>query len=396
MKPSTLYLSYTGLSEPLGRSQVLAYLSRLSRDYSITLVTFEKRNDFENQEEIEKLKLECVNFGIDWQPRIYHHKPRLLATVWDLFTLFWDTFRLSLRNKVKLIHCRSYIPAIAAWAVGKITRTPFIFDMRALWPEEMIDARRLSRKSVIYKVLKYLERKLLVNSAVNISLTNVAVPYLVNAIPNLSKDKFSVIPTCVDLTRFDPSLNADSPLSNTKLGTMGTVISGWYHLDWLFNTLKFSAELFPESDFKVVTRDDSHTLDQLANSYNLSNFSVEQCSADEVKTAIDELKFGILYFTAGVSKIGSAPTRMAEFLACGKPILGNRGVGDMADLIEKYNVGVVIEDGSDEEIKRGLKLMHDFLLAPDYPERCRKAAVELFSADVGAEKYHQVYERCIK
>lgn len=396
MKVSALYLSYTGLLEPLGRSQVLAYLSRLSDLYSITLVTFEKRDDFANTIEFELLKRECESIGIKWQPRIYHHRPRLLATTWDLLVLLWDTFRISSNNKVKLIHCRSYIPAIAAWVTGKITQTPFIFDMRALWPEEMVDAGRLNRKTVVYKVLKYLECKLLINSAMNISLTDVAVPYLVNTIPHLSKDKFVVIPTCVDLTRFDSSVKADNPLSNTKLGTMGTVISGWYHLDWLFNTLKISKELFPESDFKIVTRDDYHELNQLANRYNLPNFSVEQCSADEVKTAIDELKFGILYFTAGVSKIGSAPTRMAEFLACGKPILGNRGVGDMADLIEKYNVGVVIEDGSDEEIKRGLKLMYDFLLDPDYPERCRKAAVELFSADVGAEKYHQVYERCIK
>ncbi|MDK9737725.1 hypothetical protein KI655_10460 [Vibrio sp. D404a] len=396
MKPSTLYLSYTGLLEPLGRSQILAYLSRLSENYSITLVSFEKRSDFEKKSDVQELKRECIELGIIWKPRIYHHRPRLLATIWDLTILFWDTFRFTSSNKVKLVHCRSYIPAIAAWLVGKITRTPFIFDMRALWPEEMIDAGRLKRKSVVYKTLKYLERKLLINSASNISLTNVAVPYLVNTIPHLSKDKFTVIPTCVDLVRFDSSFNTGGHHSNSKLGTMGTVISGWYHLDWLFKTLKISENIFTQSEFKVVTRDEQHKLNHFANSYNLSCFSVEQCSANEVQSSIDELKFGILYFTAGISKIGSAPTRMAEFLACGKPILGNRGVGDMADLIEKYNVGVVIEDGSDEEITRGLKLMYDFLLEPDYPERCRKAAVELFSADVGAEKYHRVYEKCIK
>lgn len=396
MKNSVLYIAYTGLLEPLGQSQVLAYLTRLSSNYNFILVTFEKETDLKNTVEVQRLEALCNQYNITWLPKQYHKKPRLLATTFDIIVMLHLTFKLIKKHNIKLIHCRSYIPSIAANIVSRITKIPFIFDMRALWPEEVVDAGRLSRKSVVYKILKYLECKLLTNSAVNISLTNVAVPYLVNVIPHLSKDKFAVIPTCVDLTRFDSSVKVDNPLSNTKLGTMGTVISGWYHLDWLFNTLKISKELFPESDFKIVTRDDHHELNQLANRYNLSSFSVEQCSADKVKTAIDELKFGVLYFTAGVSKIGSAPTRMAEFLACGKPILGNRGVGDMADLIEKYNVGVVIEGGCDEEIKRGLKLMHDFLLDPGYPERCRKAAVELFSADVGAEKYHRVYERCIK
>lgn len=396
MKKNVLYIAYTGLLEPLGQSQVLSYLTRLSTIYNFTLVTFEKETDLKNTAEVNRLESLCNQYNITWLPKQYHKKPRLLATTFDIMTMLSLIFQLIRKHNIKLIHCRSYIPCIAVNIASRITKTPFIFDMRALWPEEMVDAGRLSRKSIVYKVLKYLESKLLVNSAVNVSLTNVAVPYLVENIPYLSKDKFTVIPTCVDLTRFDSSVKAEKPNSNSKLGTMGTVISGWYHLDWLFNTLKISQEMFPESGCKIVTRDDHHELKQLANHYNLSSFSVEQCSADEVQSEIEELKFGILYFTAGVSKIGSAPTRMAEFLACGKPILGNRGVGDMADLIERYNIGVVIEDGSDDEIKRGLKMMHDFLLDPDYPARCREAAIELFSADVGAEKYHRVYERCIK
>jgi len=38
----TLYLTRNGLLEPLGQSQVMAYLRGLSRDYKITLITYEK------------------------------------------------------------------------------------------------------------------------------------------------------------------------------------------------------------------------------------------------------------------------------------------------------------------------------------------------------------------
>ena len=41
----TLYLTRNGLLEPLGQSQVLAYLRGLSRDYQITLITYEKDDD---------------------------------------------------------------------------------------------------------------------------------------------------------------------------------------------------------------------------------------------------------------------------------------------------------------------------------------------------------------
>jgi len=391
MKPETLYLSYTGLLEPLGRSQVLAYLSRLSKTYSITLVTFEKRDDFGNKIEVDLLKQECESFGIKWRPRIYHHKPRLLATAWDLLILLWDTLRISSRKNVKLVHCRSYIPAIAAWLIGKVTRTPFIFDMRALWPEEMIDAGRLKRKSLIYKTLNYIEKKLLTDASAVVSLTSAAIPYLMKKYPELQADKFTVIPTCVDLSRFAES----DKFSNTKavIGTMGTVVSGWYHLDWLINTLKFSEDVFKQPCFKIITKDDPKVISNLSNSLNFDSAKllIRSCKPDDIQSNIQELLFAVLYFTSGVSKIGSAPTRMAEFLACGIPILGNRGVGDMADIIEQHNIGVVIENGSEKSIKLGLEKMRLLLKDPELARRCKLTAEKLFSADVGAEKYANIY-----
>ena len=55
--------------------------------------------------------------------------------------------RLARSKEVGLIHARSYLPAGVAWLVWRLTGTPFIFDMRALWPEELITAGRLRRGS---------------------------------------------------------------------------------------------------------------------------------------------------------------------------------------------------------------------------------------------------------
>ena len=43
--PSVLYISYDGIMEPLGQSQVVRYMERLSPEYSIHLISFEKRDD---------------------------------------------------------------------------------------------------------------------------------------------------------------------------------------------------------------------------------------------------------------------------------------------------------------------------------------------------------------
>ena len=44
-RPAILYVSYDGMLEPLGQSQVLAYLERLADGYEVNLLSFEKPSD---------------------------------------------------------------------------------------------------------------------------------------------------------------------------------------------------------------------------------------------------------------------------------------------------------------------------------------------------------------
>lgn len=390
-KKKVLYLSYTGMLEPLGRSQVLAYLSRLASNYEFTIISFEKKQDFVNEDEVAKLKAECKKFGINWQPKTYHKNPKVISTLWDMLVLFYTTYLLSRGGKADIVHCRSYITGAIGMLSGFVTNVPFVFDMRALLPEELIDAKRIQKDSFLHKTICLFERLLLKRSAVIISLTEAAIPHLINQYEFLIENKFTVIPTCVDLSRF-----GNCTLENNKkpsVGTMGTLISGWYHVDWLAETLKASDDVFEISAYKIITKDDSVIVKNELAKYGFTSdiLTIKSSSLDDVESNIKNLLFGILYFTSGTSKLGSAPTRMAEFLACGIPILGNRGVGDMAAIIEKYNIGIVIESGDKQEIIKGLKNMKILLEDNDLKKRCKQAAKEIFSADMGAKKYNDVY-----
>lgn len=394
-KPKVLYLSYTGLMEPLGRSQILPYLSRLSDEYEFTIVSFEKVEDLKNINAVKKLHRECNQYGISWKPTKYHDKPRLLATVYDLLNLIYLTYTYCKGSNTQIVHCRSYIPTISAWLVSKVSKTPFIFDMRALWPEELIDANRLKRNSIVHKVLQLLESKLLKDASHTVSLTHAAIDYLTEVYPHLDRNKFSSITTCVDLERFQ-SLNSLS--KEKKLGTMGTVISGWYKLDWLFRTFKIQLQLDSNSEFKIVTRDSVEYLRKLASKYDIHESKLEIISSEpkDIAYNISDLKVGLLYFTQGISKIGSAPTRMGEFLACGIPVIGNRGVGDMAQIIEDFNVGVVLESDDDESILKALIKLDKLYEDENLIKRCQDTAATYFSVEKGSEKYRQIYKKIVK
>lgn len=395
-----LYLSYTGLLEPLGRSQVLSYLSRLSDEYVFTLVSFEKPEDLADIHALESMRAECEQAGIDWRPQVYHHRPRLFATLWDMLVLLWQTLRFSCGRDVLLVHCRSYIPAIAAWLCGIVTGKPFIFDMRALWPDEMVMAGRLSRESPIYGGLKWVERRMLRRAVRVVSLTQAGVDHLLAVYPELPREQFEVITTCVDVDRFSvPSKQASGMALEGRtsfvVGTMGTLLSGWFYLDAFFAFFLAVKRLVPGARMSIVTRDDHGKVLELASSSGVEpgDVLVRAAAPQAMPGLLAEMDVGVMFFAP---KPGSAPTRLGEFLAAGVPVVGNSGIGDLGRLIDYYKVGVVIDDTQDpaalEKAARDLLARYEGILASG---ACRYAAEDYFSVEQGAKRYRDLYRNLI-
>ena len=55
-KNKILYLSYDGLLEPLGESQILSYQYKIANKYNVIIVSFEKRKDLQNITKLNLLK----------------------------------------------------------------------------------------------------------------------------------------------------------------------------------------------------------------------------------------------------------------------------------------------------------------------------------------------------
>jgi hypothetical protein len=92
------------------------------------------------------------------------------------------------------------------------------------------------------------------------------------------------------------------------------------------------------------------------------------------------------------SKIASAPTKLAEYLGCGIPCLGNRGVGDMQAILDGHDVGIVLHSFDEASLLIGTLELVDLARDPAVANRCRRVATSLFSLDSGIAAYRQVYE----
>ncbi len=382
--------------EPLGQSQVLSYLKGLSGQYRFSLISFEKKEDLRIGVNVEKTKKDCESHQIRWLPQTFHYRPRIVAPVWSMLIFLFLCLREVRKGNADLIHARSYIPAAVALIVNKLTGTPFVFDMRALWPEELITAGRLRRGSFIHKAIEWVERACLKNASSVVSLTHAAVDYLHEKYPEeLRGQNIVVIPTCADLERFVPivGVHENQPIYSC----CGTVLSGWFHLNWLAKFFQVVAENDPSARFEVITRDDANDVrSQLGGGEGFqARLDVFGLPSYKVHGAIQKHTASAMFFTQGVSKLGSSPTRMGEILGCGLPVVANSGVGDVARIIEQYGVGVLVNDGSYESMKVAFKKLTSLRTDPKLSERCRRAAEEIFSLKSGQEKYGQLYNHIL-
>ena len=124
---SILYISYDGLLEPLGQSQVFQYLRNLSVNHEIVLVTYEKSSDWNNLDLRKRLLEETKRAKIRWIPLTYNSKPPILSTFFDLAVGFIVCSYLLLRYQTAIIHARGYPPAVIGLGLKLVFRKPSLF-----------------------------------------------------------------------------------------------------------------------------------------------------------------------------------------------------------------------------------------------------------------------------
>jgi hypothetical protein len=111
---------------------------------------------------------------------------------------------------------------------------------------------------------------------------------------------------------------------------------------------------------------------------------------------IPNYSFGvsICRLNAGPSLSAAMPTKIGEFLACGRPVVVNKGLGDMDQFIKEFNAGVILDGSQNNLVESATKLI-SLTSDPETPNRCRALAEKYFSIDVGTSKYLDLYSQML-
>lgn len=379
------YLSYDGALEPLGRSQVVPYVVGLAvAGLPLTLVSFEKPRDYgipgSPSAAARGLAAELSAARVRWLPLRYHKRPTLPATLWDVATGGATLLRLRLTRGLRVVHARGYVAGLMAWMLKKTTGVQFVFDMRGFWPEERVDGGLWRADSRLYRVVKVLERRFLRDADHIVVLTERARAELRR---RGVRPPVTVVPTCVDLERFQPA--ATRPVAPTFVyaGSLGTV----YPLDAMLAFVQRARAREPRARLLLVTRAERDFVSgALAVSGLDGAVTVDAAAHAEIPALLGGASVGLAFYRPGSSRQATCPTKVGEYLACGLPVVVSAGVGDMDELIAGHRTGVVVAEFTDAAYEHALDDLEKLLLEPDLAARCRALAERHFSLRSGVER----------
>lgn len=400
-----LYLSYDGMTDPLGQSQVLPYLIGLSKKgFQFTLISFEKSDRY--SQEKGKIEILCIEHNILWKPLVYTKNPPVFSTLLDIRRMRRSAFELHREKQFQLVHCRSYISALVGLKLKQEKGVRMLFDMRGFWADERVEGKIWNLKNPLFKVIysyfKKKERRYFEESDAIVSLTEIGKKEILSwNLKGVTHEKIQVIPCCVDLNLFDPKKTDPDLLQVRKseyhlngkyiVGYVGS-IGTWYQLREMLLAFKHITHLKPNAVFLFITRESPSAIQSEARELGIDSDSLRVVSVQHQKVPgyISLFDCSIFFIRPSFSKKASSPTKQGEIMAMGIPLICNAGVGDTDQIVQHYHAGLVLKDTTETSLS---SFSLDF---PDFSrEKAMIGASEYFSLGKGVAGYFSVYDRFI-
>ena len=173
---SAVFVTYNGLLDPLGSSQILPYLERLHASWPVHILSFERPGPLGKPGAVAEMEARLRRQGIAWTRRRYHKFPSLPATSWDVLQGVRALRRILASEDVGLVHARGYIPATIALRATR--RHPMLFDIRGLQAEEYVDGGVWKEGGLKYRLAKRAENEMFARAAGAVVLTKAIAPYV--------------------------------------------------------------------------------------------------------------------------------------------------------------------------------------------------------------------------
>jgi len=166
-------------------------------------------------------------------------------------------------------------------------------------------------------------------------------------------DKFVIYPCLADETKFyySPILRSEVrkdlgiEANVTVIIYSGGVKQKWHKLDHMLTFFKEFLKNNSNSKLLLLTNDQKSLDERLVDFYDIiSHVVITSVPNQEVVNYLNAADFGLLFRDNTPMNNVASPTKFAEYMLCGLPVIISEGVGDYTNFTSENNVGVVLSN----------------------------------------------------
>lgn len=403
-----LFISYDGMTDPLGQSQVIPYLQGLSQHgYEIFLLSCEKKQAFlQNKTLVDEM---LKGYNIQWVPLNYTKNPPVFSTLIDIIRLRKAAKKIHRQHRIDMVHTRPGVPALVGLWMKKKMGVKFLNDIREFYADSRVEGGMWNIKNPLYKMVynffKRKETEELEQSDGIVCLTY-AAQKIITQWPAYKKNiPLEVIPCSADLVLFDPSRISPEEKTTLKkslniteediivsyLGSIG----GWYLTEEMMQFCKILNDKKPSTKFLFISPHRHDEIVTAAAKYGVPSEKIitQKAHRQQVPLLLSLSDYSVFFIRPCYSKQSSSPTKHGEIMAMGIPLITNGGVGDVEEIVLKYNSGIVLNEFTEAAFESAAQKIVDgqfYDIAA-----IRQGAKEFYSLGSAVEKYAAIYKRIL-
>lgn len=369
-------------------------------DYNLSKRKFLRLN------EIEFVKTE-INEGINWYwlrtfpYEINNWKRYLNLLSFCLSFLSFNLYKLITSLKSSFLpdliigSSPQIISSFCGLMLAKFFKKPFIFEVRDLWPQVLVDLGGIDKNNILIRILSLIEYLLYKNSDCVVVLAKGAKDY----VKKRGAENIFWLPNGPDLEKFKYVNHSNLNKTFTEENPFIIIYAGAHGKANDLENVINSAKLLQGYPIKILMIGDGpEKKDLILKAKNLKNIVFKKPISKKLMPKILSSSNAILISLRNVKlfQYGISPNKLYDAYALGKPVISTLK-GSVNDEIKKNNLGLVCNPGEPNSLAKIIKKMYEL---PNNERKKmglngRNLAETIYSRDIINNRYFDLIQKII-
>jgi glycosyltransferase involved in cell wall biosynthesis len=405
MTKKTLVLTYWGYKESLISNFTIPYLKALHEinpDMPMHLFTLNKKHQVLSEEEIAVANKDLAAFNT--QLLCFNFKQFGIKAMLNMFFLVLKLLYFIRKEKITHLHCFC-TPGGSIGYLLQIMNPKIVFTIDSYEPhaEAMVESGSWKAGGLAHKLLFFLEKRQTKAADYIISLTEGMRHYAKDKY-GVSIDQFYVKPSCIDVSKFDnpafikhPKFVEKLKIENKIVGLYAGKFGGLYLEDETFDLIRTAFQYWGSEFHMIILGNTSiEYLTQKCKAYAIpmNQITTAFVSEEELPYYLGLADFALTPVKPIPSKRYCSPIKNGEYWVLGLPVLITPNISDDSDLIQKENIGYIVDPAMPISYQESIKWLDYFLKNPAIKEekrRIRQFGIDQRSMERAKTIYRQIY-----